>query len=137
MFLFILFLMETVVFLCKNVLYGIEDCYSRNVLYKGYDSLFDADVALSMASLLKVTVSTPHGAFAFSASVSGIQMVRNDSNTTVFRCFLSQVNTALMGSAYIPTKDWYGSEQIMITVANVTRVSTSVGGRAFCNHARL
>lgn len=89
--------------------------------FNGSVSLFDADVALSTASLLEVNVSTMHGAFALSAPVPGIQMVHNDSNTTVFRGFLSQVNAALTGSVYIPARDWYGSEQVSISATDVTR----------------
>ncbi|KAF1313272.1 hypothetical protein FI667_g17529, partial [Globisporangium splendens] len=85
--------------------------------------IHDSDVAASpTASLLEMTVSSPHGAFSLQP-VPGIQYVRNDLGTLVCRGFLAQINAALNSSAYIPTRDWYGSEKVTLSVVDTSRPS--------------
>lgn len=90
--------------------------------FDGTIKIHDADTAVSTASLLEMTVTSPNGVFSLQ-SVPGIQHVRNDSSIAVFRGFLHQINAALSSSSYIPDRDWYGSEQITLSVVDVSRSS--------------
>lgn len=84
-------------------------------------ALYDADSALARASLLELTVATPHGVFALARGVPGVQVVANASGALVARGFLQQLNAALNGSAYVPRTDWFGSERVVISVVDTAR----------------
>lgn len=93
--------------------------------------IYDADVTLSAASLLEMTISTPHGTFALALGVPGIQRVANHSGVLVFRGFLRQINSALNGSAYLPAPDWYGSEQVVVSVVDIARSYRSASATVY------
>jgi len=88
-------------------------------VFDGDLHLSDLDSARPFRSLLELTVSCSNGAFALSGKVGGIQVVRNDSDVdgvVVIRGYFSQLNAGLNGSSYIPAANWYGSEQLSLSL---------------------
>lgn len=60
-----------------------------------------------------------HGDFVFRPGTRGVQVLSNESHRIVVRGFLQSLNEAFNGSAYVPDRDWFGSDEVLVSVRDV------------------
>ncbi|KAG2932339.1 hypothetical protein PC117_g13172 [Phytophthora cactorum] len=85
--------------------------------------LIDPDSAGSFRNIFEFSINCTNGVFALSSRVAGVQVLRNDSDSgVIIRGFFAQLNAALNGSSYIPAANWYGSEEISLSVVELNHL---------------
>ncbi|ETP13670.1 hypothetical protein F441_11245 [Phytophthora nicotianae CJ01A1] len=91
--------------------------------FEGKLQLVDPDSAQSFRNLFELSINCTHGVFALGSAVTGVQVLQNDSDDeVVLRGFFAQLNAALNGSSYIPAPNWYGSEEISLSVIELSHL---------------
>lgn len=91
----------------------------RNYTFDGQVWLHDPDAARSHRALLEVDVRCSHGEFVFRTGIRGVQVLSNEPHRVVVRGFLPSLNEALNGSAYVPDSNWFGSDEVVVSVRDV------------------
>ncbi|KAF1787160.1 hypothetical protein GQ600_15439 [Phytophthora cactorum] len=95
----------------------------RGLLFCGDLQLIDPDSAGSFRNIFEFSINCTNGVFALSSRVAGVQVLRNDSDSgVIIRGFFAQLNAALNGSSYIPAANWYGSEEISLSVVELNHL---------------
>jgi ELWxxDGT repeat protein len=92
----------------------------QNYTFGGQVWLHDPDAARSHRALLEVDVRCNHGDFVFRTGIRGVQVLSSESHHVVVRGFLPSLNEALNGSSYVPDSDWFGSDEVIISVRDIT-----------------
>ncbi|TMW60407.1 hypothetical protein Poli38472_000449 [Pythium oligandrum] len=86
-------------------------------------TLRDDDVPRLAESQYEMTITTSHGHVTLRHSL-GLMVVTNGSGLLVVRGFLPQLNNALNGSLYAPDQDWFGSEELTLSVREISDSSS-------------
>ncbi|KAL3656353.1 hypothetical protein V7S43_018797 [Phytophthora oleae] len=101
-------------------------------VFDGDLQIADPDSARSFHNLLEMSIACTHGRFALRSGVAGIQVLRNVSDgNIVVKGFFAQLNMALNGSSYIPAENWYGSEELSLSVRSADRSTETVTASIF------
>ncbi|KAG1692930.1 hypothetical protein DVH05_024254 [Phytophthora capsici] len=101
-------------------------------VFDGEIQMVDLDSDRSFRNLLEMSITCTHGRFAPRSGVTGIQVVRDDSDgNIVLKGFFAPLNMALNGSSYTPAENWYGSEECHLSVSSADRPTETADASIF------